>query len=144
MWNQGFDGGMRYGFDPGFFFMAGLFKLAGFALFILALLWLFRTLRRASRFAYPMGRGGWQRGGFNNPNANWRQWMNPFSNDNALDEARNRLARSEITPEQFQDIKRGLAKAETRDPAVDIARGRLARGEISAEEFESIRRALES
>ena len=92
----------------------------------------------------------------------WTDFGQMGNQDQAMTVARERLARSEITPEQFETIKKSL---ETRkaapdqtehdwkerfgnwsnnDSALNVARMRLAKGEISSEEFEMIRRALEN
>jgi uncharacterized membrane protein len=152
MWHNGFV-------DPGWFFVAGLFKFLWFVFLIGALFWALRFFRRM-RYA---GAGGWggSRGWGRHP------MMGMFNGrDDALETARQRLARSEITPEQFEDLKRnlqseqaraedawrnrergewrGFARSWNRDDALETARMRLARGEISAEEFQMIRRALEN
>ena len=60
--------------------------------------------------------------------------------------ARDRLASGEVTPEQYEAIKRGLSSTEAPygrpDGALAKARARFARGEISLEEFEAVKRAL--
>ena len=89
----------------------------------------------------PWGRGDWLRGG-----------------DEAMETARERFARGEVTKEQYEAIKTGLENERAadaredwnwrgwwnRDSALEIARMRFARGEISLEELEAIRRGLES
>jgi uncharacterized membrane protein len=166
MWHQG----LAYGMDPGFFFVAGLFKVFGWLLFLGLIFGAIRFFRRA-RYA-GMG-GGWGgRGGWN-PQRMMGAWGG-FGRDEAMETARERLAKSELTPEQFEEIKRGLGGNEARagndmaggnrgdwhdmkrewrdvkrgfsgkDNALETARLRLAKGEISAEEFEMIRRTLEN
>jgi uncharacterized membrane protein len=157
MWHNGFG----YGMDPGLFFAAGLFK---FLWFLLLLALIFGAIRFFRRMRYA-GPGGWQRHGGWNPQrmmGNWGAW----GRDEAMETARERLARSEISPEQFEEIKRGLQGNEARgqqferadwhdmkrgwkgawgrDNALETARMRLAKGEISTEEFEMIRRTLEN
>jgi uncharacterized membrane protein len=78
-------------------------------------------------------------------------WQNDDSrpgSDEAIDVARERLAQSEISPEQFETIKQGLKvdmsdpSAERFDKAVHLARLRFAKGDISAEEFEAVKKTL--
>jgi putative membrane protein len=158
MWHDQY--GQGFGYGMGFFPMMafGFFKLFGILLFLALLFLLFRLLTRGPRYAgygpgsWGAGRGSWRSRG---TMAGW------FGRDEALETARERLARSEITPEQFETIRSGLEpKAESRtwdargnhdgwrgwrrDDALDTARMRFARGEISGEEFEMIRKALET
>jgi putative membrane protein len=97
-----------------------------------------------------MGRG-WGRHGWGGMMGGWN------GRDDALEAARERLAKSEITPEQFETIQKGLETRRQRDDeqpwrgwmggkddALETARLRFARGEISAEEFEMIKKALEN
>ena len=140
MWNDGFRSGMQM-VDPGWFFLAGFFKVLWFvfliALIFAAIRW-FKHGGRARAFAS---------GGREQFKDMWRQgkheWRNKWTNqDDALQTARVRLAQSEITPEQFEDLKTQLEIASESDPALKIARQRLASGEISLETFEMIKRAL--
>jgi putative membrane protein len=161
---------MHYGWHgAGFGF--GFLNFIGTILFFILMFALLRGLFRGWGYANGM-RGpwghrhsGWGRGG------PWRAWMNGFGRDEAMETARERLARSEITPEQFDAIKKGLETRQNtewderhdsrgewgradwsrgwrgmmgRDEALEIARMRFARGEISAEEFEMIKRSLEN
>ncbi|NJK43677.1 MAG: hypothetical protein HC933_04830 [Pleurocapsa sp. SU_196_0] len=156
--------------DPGFFFIAGFFKVLGWLLFLALIFGAIRFFKRA-RYAGTNGWGGRGWGGGWNPG----RMMGGFGRDEAMETARERLARSELTPEQFEDIKRGLQSNTNaqhdsghhnaprggdwhdwkrewkdarrgwgRDNALETARMRLAKGEISSEEFEMIRRTLES
>ena len=159
MWHNG----AGFGMDPGFFFIVGFFKILGWLLLLALIFGAIRFFKRA-RYAGTNGWGG--RGGWN-PGRMMGGW-NGFGRDEAMETARERLARSELSPEQFEDIKRGLQgesnTRETRggewhdpkrdlkdarrgwgkDNALETARLRFAKGEISSEEFEMIRRALES
>jgi Short C-terminal domain len=169
MWHNGFG----YGMDPGFFFIAGFFKVIGWLIFLALIFGAIRFFRRA-RFAGTNGWGGrhgWGRGGWN-PAAMMGGWGGN-GRDEALETARERLARSELTPEQFEEMKRALKtdaaqrnepsgrddwrdmrrewrdlrrgfSGGNKDNALETARMRFAKGEISAEEFEMIRRALEN
>ena len=64
--------------------------------------------------------------------------------------ARERLANSELSPEEFVTLKEGLrmsaphgeATPYRRDSALTTARMRFAQGEISREEFEAVKKAL--
>jgi uncharacterized membrane protein len=141
------------------------FGFFGFFHFIWSLFWLFAFIWVIRFFARGMKHGrGWGDG------RHWgkRMWsefggMNPHvGNDEAMATARERLAKSEITPEQFETIKKSLetkkpgSESESHDwknkwsnwsnndAALNVARMRLAKGEISSEEYEMIRRALEN
>ena len=160
MWHNGM------GFDPGFFFIVGFFKVLGWVFFLALIFGALRFFKRA-RFAghgWGGGRGGWNPRGMMG-GSNWG------GRDEALETARERLAKSELTPEQFDEIKRGLVTPQSnasewrssdgwqdmkrewrgmsrnwgvKDNALETARVRFAKGEISTEEFEMIKRALES
>jgi putative membrane protein len=141
---------MMHGFyGPGF--GLGFLNLLGTILFVVLLVAALRALMGGRGGPWgPRGRRAWAAAGFGAP-------------DPALDAARERLARSEISPEQFEDIRAALraGRAEPqphehmgppwaamgrwgRDGALETARLRLARGEVTPEEFEAIRRALEA
>ena len=160
-----FHEGMGMGFDPGFFFIVGFFKVLGWVLLLGLIFGALRFFKRA-RFAGQGwgGRGGWNSRGMMG-GSNWG------GRDEALEMARERLAKSELTPEQFEEIKRSLVQPQSnasewrssdggqdmkrefrsmsrnwggKDGAIETARVRFAKGEISTEEFEMIKRALES
>jgi uncharacterized membrane protein len=142
MWHHGMYGG-GFGF--------GLFHLLGNLLFLALLIGAIMFFVRGTRFAG--GRGAFSgRGG---------PWMNNFgmrgwAQDGALEVARTRLAKSEITPEQYEQLRKGLEAREARereqrndsrfwrrDDALETARMRFATGEITHEQFEVIRSTLE-
>ena len=143
MWHHG----MGYGF--GF----GLFHLLGNLLFLALLIGAVMFFLRGARFA---GRGPGNWGGWSRP-MRGNSWMNNFAaRDGALEIARTRLAKSEITPEQYEELRKGLEtrarEAEQhhepgfswrRDDALETARMRFATGEITHEQFEVIRSTLE-
>ena len=107
MWHDRFGGpGFEYGM--GFFPMLalGFFKLFGFLLFLALLFLLFRLLTRGPRYA-GFGPGGWGPRGWG-PGRGRGGMAGFFGGDEALETARERLARSEITPEQFEAIRTGL------------------------------------
>ena len=160
-----FQEGMGMGFDPGFFFIVGFFKVLGWVLLLGLIVGALRSFKRA-RFAGQGwgGRGGWNSRGMMG-GGNWG------GRDEALEMARERLAKSELTPEGFEEIKRSLVTPQNptsewrssdgwqdmkrefrgmsrnwggKDGAIETARVRFAKGEISTEEFEMIKRALES
>lgn len=160
MWHQGFGMAPMMGFGFGFL------NFIGTILFFVFLFALLRMFFRGWRYA-GMGRG--PRGGSGGPwmargmghgwgRHGWGSMLGGLnSRDEALETARERLAKSEITPEQFETIRKGLETRRQRDDdeqpwrgwtgkdeALETARLRFARGEISAEEFEMIKRALES
>ena len=158
MWHNGM------GFDPGFFFIVGFFKVLGWVFFLALIFGAIRFFRRNGRFA-GHGWGGRRGSSWNPRGGNWG------GRDEALETVRVRLAKSELTPEQFEEIKRGLVTPQSnasewrssdgwqdmkrefrgmsrnwgsKDNALETARVRFAKGEISTEEFEMIKRALES
>ncbi len=146
MWHHGMYGG---GFGFGFMFLHLLGNLFFLALLIGAIMFFVR----GGRFAGGRGPGNW--GGWSRP-MRGNSWMNNFSTrDGALEIARTRLAKSEITPEQYEELQKGLeAKAREaernepsfswrRDDALETARMRFATGEITHEQFEVIRSTLE-
>ncbi len=145
--------GYAYGFNPFWAFFGFLFNLLFLVLFVAFILWLLKGFRRG-RWGHawkrmrpaggPWGRGDWFRG-----------------DDEAMETARERFARGEVTQEQYESIKTGLQNERAkearearedwnwkgwwhRDNALEVARMRFARGEISLEELEAIKRGLES
>ena len=103
------------------------------------------------------GRGSWNRGAPWMREDFWqgrkegspsegRDWQE--HDDEAMNVARERLAGSEITPEQFETIKQGLkvdmsdSSGGRFDKAVHLARLRFAKGEITSEEFEAVKKTL--
>ena len=86
--------------------------------------------------------------------------------DEALEVARERLARGQINAEEYERLRSGLANGSAnggpnadqdghqpqgggprrprRDQALEIARMRFATGELSTEEFDSVKRALDA
>ncbi len=140
MWNDGFRNGVQV-VDPSWFFLAGFFKVLWFVFLIALIFGAIRWLKHGGR-ARAMAWGGreqfrdiWRQG-----KHEWRsKWQ---SSDDALQAARVRLAKSEISPEQFEDLKTQLEINHESDPALKIARQRLASGEITLETFEMIKNAL--
>ncbi len=93
MWHHGMYGG---GFGFGFMFLHLLGNLFFLALLIGAIMFFVR----GARFAGGRGPGNW--GGWSR-SMRGTAWMNNFAaRDGALEVARTRLAKSEITPEQFK------------------------------------------
>ena len=143
MWNDGFRSGMQM-VDPGWFFLAGFFKVLWFVFLIALIFAAIRWLKHGGR-TRAMAWGGreqfkdmWRQG-----KHEWRnKWQAQQGSDDALQTARVRLAKSELTPEQFEDLKQQLEIASESDPALKIARQRLASGEISLETFQMIKNAL--
>jgi uncharacterized membrane protein len=138
------------------FGMFGFFHFLWSLFWLFAFIWVIRFFARGMKYSKSWGHGrGWGR-------KMWHEFGQISNHDQAMTVARERLARSEITPEQFETIKKSL---ETRkispdhnehdwkerfgnwsnnDSALGVARLRLAKGEISSEEYEMIRRALEN
>ena len=147
MWHHGMYGG---GFGFGLMFLHLLGNLFFLALLIGAILFFVRGTRFAGGRG-PGNWGGWSRSMRGNP------WMNNFvGRDGALEVARTRLAKSEITPEQYEELRKGLEAREARereqrnetrfwrtDNALETARMRFATGEITHEQFEVLRSTLE-
>lgn len=128
--------------DPGWFFLAGFFKVLWFVFLIAAIFWAIRWFKHSRRMAWSgQGRENfksmWQQG-----KQEWRNKWQTGSSDDALQMARVRLAKSELTPEQFEDLKTQLEISSESDPALKIARQRLASGEITLETFQMIKNAL--
>jgi uncharacterized membrane protein len=140
MWHQ-FGDGVRFGMvDPGWFFLAGFFKVLWFIFFIGAAIWLFRWLKHSRRMAWQSG--NWNGKNWHEAKEKFRNSWKTFGEDDAMTTARVRLAKGELTPEQFGDLKTQLEIAGESDPALQIARQRLAKGEITPEEFTMIQNAL--
>ncbi len=138
------------------FGMFGFFHFIWSLFWLFAFIWVIRFFARGMKHSRAWGNGrGWGR-------KMLTEFGHGMGQDQAMTTARERLARSEITPEQFETIKKSLetrkATAENdehdwkqrfgnwanNDSALNVARMRLAKGEISSEEFEMIRRALEN
>jgi uncharacterized membrane protein len=155
MWHHGYAMAPMMGFGFGFL------NFIGTILFFVLLFALARMFLRGARYS-GMGRGGWGGPwmGGRHGGRGWAQGMMGGWNgrDDALETARERLAKSEITPEQFEAVRKGLETRRQRDEdqgvrgwmgggkddALETARMRFARGEISAEEFEMIKKALDN
>ncbi len=142
MWNDGIRSGMQM-VDPGWFFLAGFFKVLWFVFLIALIFAAIRWLKHGGR-ARAMAWGGreqfkdmWRQG-----KHEWRNKWQAQGSDDALQTARVRLAKSELSPEQFQDLKTQLEISSESDPALKIARQRLASGEITLETFQMIKNAL--
>lgn len=114
----------------------GFLNFIGTILFIILIVWVIKSVVR----------GGWRSGGWERRSA---------QDDQALNAARERFARSEISAEEYESLRQGLRKDEERgqgrsfggwfdgrDSALELARMRFARGEIDLEEFERIRKGL--
>jgi uncharacterized membrane protein len=138
-----------FGFFGFFHFLWSLFWLFAF-------IWVIRFFARGMKHSRGWGNSrGWGR-------KMWQDFGQMGSQDQAMTTARERMAKSEITPEQFETIKKSLETKKVapdhedhdwkerfgnwsnNDSAMNVARMRLAKGEISSEEFEMIRRALEN
>jgi uncharacterized membrane protein len=164
----GFQGMHGVGFGLGFL------NFIGTILFFVFIFMLIKFFVRGARYAGYRGwnrgdssRQGWNRGGDWGKNAPWmreefwqsrkggpRSWHGDWHgeshndvDDEAMTIARERLAKSEVTPEQFETIKQGLKvdMSDTSgrfDKAVHLARVRFAKGEITSEEFEAVKKTL--
>jgi uncharacterized membrane protein len=126
----------------------GFFNPLGFILFLVVIVLLVRFFVKSGRY------GAWQGNGMRgdwNRSAPWVQARETNEvNDEALSVARERLAKGEINPEQFETIKGGLkvdvsnAPLGRHDTALQVARERFAKSEITLEEFEAVKKILAS
>ena len=136
----------------GFGFGLGFLNLIGTLLFFFFLFWVAKFVIRGIR-ASGSGGGPWAGRG---PRG-WRKFdfgRGHYGSDDALQTARDRLARSEITPKEFETIKQGLGTSQASehspnrfwggDDALSTARQRFAQGELTLEEFEAVKKALQS
>lgn len=133
----------------GFGFGLGFLNLIGTLLFVFFLFWVAKFVIRGIRYSSGGGFGGGRGRSFR------RRFERGFGrnfgeSDDALQTARDRLARSEITPEEFETIKQGLGTPPSQegfwggDDALSTARQRFAQGDITLEEFEAVKKALQS
>lgn len=135
----------------GFGFGLGFLNLIGTVLFFVFLFWVFKYAFRGMRDG---GRGPWEwRGPGSHRHSSHGPWGDQSDSDAAMKTARERLAKNEISVEEFETLKRGLGRDEPQesprdsfrsDSALETARLRFAQGEMSAEEFEAIKKALQS
>jgi uncharacterized membrane protein len=157
----GFHGMHGVGFGLGFL------NFIGTILFFVFIFMLIKFFIRGSRYAPYRGwnRGDWSKHDWRKSdwgkNAPWmreefwqhrnRPWHGDSesdTDDEAMGVARERLAKSEITPEQFETIRQGLkvdrsdSSGGRFDKAVHLARLRFAKGEITSEEFEAVKKTL--
>jgi uncharacterized membrane protein len=130
---------MGYG---GWGFGLAFLNFLGLLLFFVLLFWAFRFFV----WGPPGGRRGWRWGP-------WRYLRGPLAGDEALEAARERFARGEISREEYERIRAGLEREQghddwkpfwQRDSALEVARERFARGEITLEEFEATKKGLQS
>ncbi len=143
-----------YGWGAGCGFGLGFLNFIGTILFIIALFWVLRFFMRGG-FGGNGRWGGW-RGSYRGRHA-WRHRHHLFSDD-ALEEARGRLARGEIDAQEYERLRSALEGDDpggtvgdtpfdrwvsARTDAMELLRQRLARGEIDVEEFERLRAALQ-
>jgi uncharacterized membrane protein len=151
----GFHGMHGVGFGLGFL------NFIGTILFFVFIFMLIKFFARGARYApYRGWRGDWRKSDWGK-NAPWmreefwqhrsRPWHGDSesdTDDEAMSVARERLAKSEITPEQFETIRQGLkvdmsdSSGGRFDKAVHLARLRFAKGEITSEEFEVVKKTL--
>lgn len=130
-----------FGMGHGFGFGLGFLNFIGTLLFILLIIWgvkMFLRTRRSGPWSEWRGNAGWR-------------WDGPQAHgaghpDEAMSTARERLAKGELSAEEFETIKQGLgasSDAETRhDSALRLARLRFAKGELTPDEFAAVKKAL--
>ncbi len=131
-------GGMGFGL--------GFLNFVGTILFFVAVIWTIKFLARGGSVRGWRSRkhyGRWHgRGGY------WES--SPNEAEKAL---RERLAKGDITDEEFSRLKASAVKSDEDagpmswlrgDRALETARLRLAKGEITPDEYDAIRRALTS
>ena len=161
---------MHGGHMIGMGFGLGFLNLIGTVLFWVALIWAVRffvrggfrngEFRRRCGGRYAKWRGEMTRGGYGRGD-----WGRPSGSDEADKLLRERLAKGEITEDEYAQLKAKLGEngSSSRsdggpnyggrpdggplswlrgDTALETARLRLARGEITPDEYETIRRVL--
>lgn len=141
---------MGYGFGLGFLNFIGTIL---FFVFLFGVLRMFMFGR--GWHGGHMGRKYWKRMKYaGGPWAQGRDWLK--GDDGALETARERYAKGEISKEQYDAIKAGLETEQAkeshedwrgffrRDDALEVARVRFAKGEITLEQYEAIKKGLES
>lgn len=142
-----------FGHGAGFGFGLGFLNLIGTVLFFIFLVFLVKTIVRGGWRGGRGPRGGgpeWGGGWWGGPPRRWsgsdESRGDGWRADEALRTARERLAGGEISPQEFESLKRGLGSTvdgtSRHDDAVNLARLRFARGELSSEEFEAVKKAL--
>jgi putative membrane protein len=142
-----------FGHGAGLGFGLGFLNLVGTLLFFLFIVFLIKTVVRGGwRGGWPGRR--WERAEDEAPGFRWGPSDARFrasdahgpGHDQAWQTARERLANGEVTPQEFETLKRGLAhygEGQPRfDKALNMARMRFAKGEIGLEDLEAIKRAL--
>jgi putative membrane protein len=130
-----------FGFGLGFLNFLG--TVLFFILLIIALKFMFRGFRYAGP---PRFRGHWTRGEHHHGKYADGAW------DEAMETARDRVAKGDITAEEFQTVKQGLQEDGAGERgwfgrgnrALEIARMRLASGEITLEDFQAVKKTLAS
>ena len=121
-------------------FGLGFLNLLGTILFFVFLVFAFKMFFKGMRYSRAGGGPPWD-------------WHGPshghkHREDEAMKVARERLAGSEISPEEFETLKSGLRASAPQEPgyrqdsALATARMRFAQGEISQEEFDAVKKAL--
>lgn len=141
---------LAYGWGPGLGFGLGFLNFLGTVLFIVLLVWVVRFFLRGA--GWRTARCGWPRA---YRGRRYRRHGRHFFGDDALEEARTRLARGEIDAQEYERLRAALESEDadddapferwfsSRTDAVELLRQRLARGEIGVEEYERLRAALE-
>ncbi len=145
-----FGYGHMFGFGLGFLNFIGTLLFFGFMLMAI------RMVFFGSRFAGGRSCGGHWRQKMMERSRHWSEDRGPAAHfgspasDDAMQVARDRLANSELSPEEFETIKQGLKDSQPEtgdhfrrhDSALNTARLRFAKGELSREEFDAVRKAL--
>ncbi len=143
-----------YGWGAGCGFGLGFLNFIGTILFFILVVWVIRLVLRGG-FGYRGGRCGWRR----SYRRHYRRHRGPWSANDAVEEARARLARGEIDTQEYERVRDALEGEEPgeeyhgeapfehwlggRPDAMETLRLRLARGEIDVDEYERLRSALE-
>lgn len=122
-------------------FGLGFLNLIGTLLFFGFLVFAFKMFFRGMRYSKANGAPGpWNWG----PSHAHRHHDHE---DEAMKLAKERLAQSDISPEDFETLKSGLKASAPQpgyrqDSALATARMRFAQGELSQEEFDAVKKAL--
>src|SRR5690606_39053814 len=97
-----------FGHGAGFGFGLGFLNLIGTVRFTLLIVYLVKSFARGTwRGRGPYGEPGWRPGWWGGPPGRWSHQGEP-GGDEATRIARDRLASGEITPSEYEAIKRGL------------------------------------
>ncbi|MCA9835639.1 MAG: SHOCT domain-containing protein [Trueperaceae bacterium] len=141
-----------FGYGHAFGFGLGFLNFIGTLVFFFFMIWALKMVFAGSRFGPGRSCGGHWRQKMAERYRHWSEESDAPAHhpDGAMKVARDRLASSELRPEEFETIKQGLKDSQPEagdhfrrhDSALATARLRFAKGELSREEFDAVRKAL--